>query len=95
MTSQQQQLRKLLSRDRWSALRYWCFAVGVVTLVVAVEALGYGGSGNPKTASSIYSAFAAAGMLQWLAMPLACIGLVTVAAGAAITALLWKRRNSD
>lgn len=95
MSSQQQQFREFARNERWNALRSWCFALGLVALAFAVGASGLGSVGNPKSASSIYSAFAAGGLLQWLVKPLIYFGIAALVTSAAIKFFLSRGRSGN
>lgn len=88
-----EQLDEMLRRDRWRLVALWCFGLGAFALATAVVTLGFGGIGNPKSASSVYSAFALAGLLRSFALPLTVFGVGAVAAGAIVFAVLSATRR--
>lgn len=72
-------------------VRNWCLVIGAVLLLTALfMVVGGGGIGNPKAASSIFSAFMASGQLSEIAAPTAAVGLVFLVA--ALSAGLIARR---
>ena len=78
----ERELHNLVRAERWKMVCTWCFVLGAVVLLTALfMAVGGGGVGNPKTASSIFSAFMASGRLREFAAPTAALGLVFVVAG--------------
>ncbi len=80
-----EQINKIVRNERLHLLRSCCFVLGGLCLLAALLALGFGGIGNPKSASSFFSAFALSGYLRPFAMPLAILGLCAIIAGAVTT----------
>src|SRR3954451_7786178 len=75
-TQSVKQWRKLERSERLRTICVWCLALGGVMLLLALSMLiGGGGAGNPKTASSIFAALDASGMLRDVAAPTAFVGL--------------------
>ena len=91
MSTQQQQIREIVRRERWRVLGWSCFGVGVFLLVSTISAFGFGGAGNPKSTSSVYSTFIVAGLLQSHVVPLLILGVSAVTAGAVILVLSQRR----
>jgi hypothetical protein len=93
MPSPGEQLDNMLRRDRWR-LAGLCFIVlGASALFTAVSTLGFVGIGNPKSASSVFSAFALAGLMRPLAWPLTIFGIGAVAAGAILITFVGGKRR--
>ena len=76
------ELRRIIRAERLRTICAWCLALGGVALVLALfMAVGGGGAGNPKTASSIFAAMEASGQLREVAAPAAFVGVGLVIAG--------------
>jgi hypothetical protein len=69
-----QQLDRLARVEKLRLLRNWCLGVGLVACLVAIESAGGWSIANPKTWSSAYESFAAAGVLRWVVVPLLGLG---------------------
>lgn len=95
MPTPQEQLNEMLRRHRWRLVGLWSFGLGALALVGAVITLGFGGIGNPKSASSVFSAFALAGILRTFAWPLTIFGIGAVAAGIIVYTVASSPRRSD
>jgi hypothetical protein len=76
MSSPVRQPEQLVRLQRLRGLRGWALALGIVGMVTAMQLAGSGTLGNPETWSSAYVAMAAAGMLQWAALPVAVLSAV-------------------
>ena len=87
MASQEQQLRNLARLERYRTLRNWALGLGLIAFVMGLTAVGFGGSGNPKSASSVHSAFALAGLLRWAAIPLVSASFALTIVGALLHGL--------
>jgi hypothetical protein len=75
-------LRKIIRAERLRTIRTWCLALGGIVLLLALSmTIGGGGAGNPKTASSIFAAFQAGGLLREVAAPIAFAGVGLVIVG--------------
>ena len=62
-----------------------------MALLFALIVGGFGGGGNPKSASSFFSVAAMAGMLSWAVLPLIAASVALFAAGAMAHGLSkWK-----
>jgi hypothetical protein len=85
-------LDALARRERFKAVRDWCFGLGLVVCVGALIAIGGGGVGNPKTWASAYHALATAGGLRWLALPLLGVGAALLLT-AIVAAVLMPKIN--
>ena len=82
--SARRELRRAERAERIIALGWWGVAVGIVAALLAVGAVGLGGINNPKSASSIYSVFALAGMLRGYVWPIVGFGAGCALAGTAV-----------
>jgi hypothetical protein len=87
MTAQDQHLRNALLVERYRTLRNWALGLGLVTLVLGLGAAGFGGGGNPESATSIYSTFAIAGFMRWAAIPLVAASFALIITGALLHGL--------
>jgi hypothetical protein len=92
MASQQPQLRELARVERYRTLRNWALGLGVVTLIMGLIAAGFGG-GNPESATSAYSAFAAAGLFRWAAVPLVSASFALIIVGALLHGLSRRKHG--
>ena len=81
MKSVNEQINEIVHNERLQLVRLICFVLGGLSLLASLIALGFGGIGNPKSASSIFSVFALSGFLRPFAMPLAVFGLCAIIAG--------------
>ena len=93
MPSPGEQLDTMLRRDRWRLVGLWCVGLGALALFTTITTLGFGGIGNPKSASSLYSAFALAGVLRSLAWPLTIFGIGAVAVGVIVIDVASSKRR--
>jgi cytochrome bd-type quinol oxidase subunit 2 len=76
------EFRKTIRAERLRTICVWCLALGGVVLLLALSmAIGGGGAGNPKTASSIFAALGASGQLRGIAAPAALVGVGLVIVG--------------
>lgn len=89
--SARHELNALVRRERFRAVRDWCFGLGLVACVSALVAIGGSGIGNPKTWASAYRALATAGGLRWLTIPLLGVGAALLLA--AVVAAVLMRKN--
>jgi hypothetical protein len=87
MSSQEQQLRELARRERFQTLRNWTLGLGFLMLVLSITTLEIFGTGNPKSASSIYAAFAGEGLMRWAFVPMAALGTALILVGAVLHGL--------
>jgi hypothetical protein len=87
------QLDKWVRLDRLRLVATWCLGLGLVALAFAFMYVGGGGIANPKTWASAHSAFAAAGGLRWLIVPLIGAGLVLFVVGGILCVFLSKREG--
>jgi hypothetical protein len=94
MASQEQQLRNARRIERYRALRNWALGLGLVTLVLGIGAAGFGGGGNPESTTSIYSAFAVAGLMRWATIPLVSASFALIIVGALLHGLS-KRKHGE
>ena len=83
-----EQINEIVRNERLQLLRLSCFFLGGLSLLTSLVTLGFGGIGNPKSASSIFSALALSGYLRQFAMPLAIFGLCAIIAGIIATIAL-------
>lgn len=95
MATPEKQLNKLLHRERWRLVGLCCVGLGAVILFAAIATLGFGGIANPKSATSIFSTFAFAGLLRSFALPLTISGICAVVVGIVITALNPNKSNES
>ena len=79
--STDQQLQKIARLERLQALRNWALGLGLFFLFSVITAAGFGSFDNPKNWSSIYSALARDGLLQWAVVPLIVLGISLIASG--------------
>ena len=93
MAPQEQQLRELERLERYRTLGNWALGLGFVALVLALISAGFGG-GNPESATSVYSAFAVAGFMQWAAIPLFAASFSLIIVGALLYGLS-KRKHGE
>ena len=93
MAPQEQQLRELDRRERYRTLSNWALGLSFVALVLGLISAGFGGA-NPKSASSIYSVFAIAGLMQWAAIPLIAASFALFIVGALLYGLS-KREHGE
>ena len=93
MSTQQQQIRAIVRRDRWRMLGWSCIGVGVFLFVSVISALGFGGAGNPKSTSSVYSTFVVAGLFQSHVVLLLILGAIAVTTGVMILILCRRERH--
>ena len=70
-------------------LRNWALGLGLVAFAMSLVAAGFGG-GNPQSASSAYSSFAAAGFFRWAAIPLGSACFVLLVVAAVFHGLSWR-----
>jgi hypothetical protein len=87
LATPEKQLNKLLHRERWRFLGLFCVGLGVLMLLAAIATLGFGGIANPKSATSIFSTFAFAGLLRSFALPLTIFVIGAVIVGIVIIAM--------
>ena len=85
------QLNELARLDKLRLLRTWCFALGFVALAFAFVYIGGWGLANPKNWASAHAAFAAAGDLRWLIVPLVGVGLSLLLVGCLLCVVISKR----
>jgi hypothetical protein len=90
MSSQEEQLRNLARAERYRTLRNWALGLGLTSLVIALIVAGFGG-GNPASATSAFSSFAAAGFLRWATAPLVAASFALFIVGGLLHGL--SRRN--
>jgi hypothetical protein len=90
MTTQQQQIAQIVRRDRWRIAGWSCLGIGAFLLISLVSAFGFGGAGNPKSTTSVYSAFVVAGLFQSQVAPLLILGISAAVAGGVILMLARK-----
>ena len=76
-----EQLNELAKLERLRLVRNWCFGLGLVSCLIAIETIGGWAIGNPKNWTSAYEAFAAAGELRWFFVPLIGIAIALFAVG--------------
>jgi hypothetical protein len=93
MRSHKDQLRELDRADRFRTLRNWAVCLGLVALILAWGAAGFGGVISPDTWSSLYSAMARDGWMRWLAVPLAAAGMALLIVGAVLHGLYTRRHG--
>ena len=72
-------------------MRNWALGLGCVAFLLGVVASGLFGGGNPKSASSAYSAFAAAGYLRAVAIALVSASFALFVVGALLHGLSRRR----
>ena len=78
MPSQQEQLRELGRIERWQALRNWALFLALLAVLLAADASGIFGGGNPKGASSIFIALAGEGLLGETVKVLSAVAVALV-----------------
>lgn len=59
-----EQINKIVRNERLKLMRSCSFMLGGLSLLTALVTLGFGGIGNPKSASSIFSVFGLSGYLR-------------------------------
>jgi hypothetical protein len=93
MSSQQRQLHEFARIERLRALRNWSLGLGALAWVFSITAVGVVGVGNPKNASSIFSALAGEGFFGWAVVPLIAAGFALIVLGAALHALSRRKHG--
>jgi hypothetical protein len=93
MPSQEEQLRELARVERLRTLRNWALGLSVVAFFLALTAVGIVGVGNPKSASSAYSAMAGEGSLRWSVVPLLAGGAALIIIGAILHGLVTRKHG--
>jgi hypothetical protein len=92
-SKQQERLNKSANLERLRLVRNWCLVLGLVAGLIAIETIGGLGIGNPKNWASAYEAFAAAGELRWLFVPLIGIAIVLFAVGIFLCIVVARREE--
>ncbi len=90
----EKELQKVRRAERWRNICTWCVALGAILLLLALSmGIGGGGAGNPKTASSVFTALEASGLLREFATRIALVGLGVLVAGLLAGAIARKRHE--
>ena len=92
-SKQHEQLNELANLERLRLVRNWCLGLGLVACLIAIETIAGWGIGNPKNWASAYEAFAAAGELRWLFVPLSGIAIALFAVGIFLCIVVARRED--
>ena len=92
-STHQRQLDELERLDKLRLLRTWSLALGFVALASAILYIGGWGIASPKTWTSAHAAFAAAGGLRWLIVPLIGVGLLLLVVGCGLCIFISRRET--
>jgi TRAP-type mannitol/chloroaromatic compound transport system permease small subunit len=90
MSSADQQLRQLAGLERLQVLRNWALGLGGFSFLAIITIAGFGSTENPKSWSSVYSAMAQGGLLQWAVVPLIVVGLAMLVVGISLHIVIAK-----
>jgi chromate transport protein ChrA len=94
MASKQfEQLNELANLERLRLVRNWCLGLEFAACLIAIETIAGWGIGNPKNWASAYEAFAAAGELRWLFVPLIGIGIALFVVGIFLCIVVARRED--
>lgn len=90
MSLAEQQLRQIARLERLQVLRNWALGLGFFFFLTIVTVAGFGSVENPKSWSSVYSAMAQGGLLQWAVVPLIVVGVTLLAVGIGLHIVIEK-----
>ena len=90
---QHEQLNEFANLERLKLVRNWCLGLGLVACLIAIETIAGWGIGNPKIWASAYEAFAAAGELRWLFVPLIRIAIALFGVGIFLCIVVAPREH--